>query len=75
MDDKHLKILENLLQRIKENISEALKEIWKIRYLPIQETREKPGQQKQEPEVHQESFSFPTKEEAAEDEEEGDIPF
>lgn len=60
MDEKHLKILETLLQRIKENISEALKEIWKIRYFPVQETQGKPEQV-------EEPFLFPTKEEAAED--------
>ena len=66
-EKKQLEILESLLLGIKDKITEACKELQKIRYLPTNEILEK--QQPEEP------FLFPTKEETAEDEGEGDIPF
>ena len=74
MDERYLEILEILLMGIQEKISEAQKELQKIHCLPTNEIPEKqqPAEQQEEKQEH---FNFPTEEEAAEDDQDSDIPF
>lgn len=64
MDKKHIELFESFLLQIQEVTMKALEELHKI---PTNEIPEKQEQQQ--------NFTFPTKEEIAEDDQDGDVPF